>query len=366
MAQVDAPRRGRWSWSLGKLAGIQIRLHATFLLLIAWIALSHLLAGHGARATLAGIAFVGVVFLVVVLHELGHALMARRFGIATRDIILLPIGGVSRLERIPTEPRQELLVAVAGPFVNVVLAGITLVAILLVGAPWTPDGLATFGGPLLAKFLWLNVGLAVFNLLPAFPMDGGRVLRAFIALFSPRVRATDIASRVGQIVAVGFALIGLFTGQLMLFFIALFVWFGAREEARTVHVSAALESLRVGDAMVTRFESLPAEAPIAYGVERALHGVQREFPVVDRDRLVGFISADVLVTASSRVGEHTQIGAIMRPIGQVADPAEPVNDVLGRLRPGDSVLPVFSFGRFVGLLFPETVVELLSMRNATA
>src|SRR5579864_4120007 len=179
--RFSAPRAhpgGGWSWHLGRLFGIEVRLHATFLVFLAWVALSHLIRGHAIGTAAAGVAYVLAVFAIIVLHELGHALTARRFGIATRDITLLPIGGVARLERMPTKPSQEFLVAIAGPAVNFALALLLFAGVVAMGtiedaAHWT-----LVGGPLLAKLMWTNVALGAFNLIPAFPMDGGRVLRA--------------------------------------------------------------------------------------------------------------------------------------------------------------------------------------------
>ncbi len=338
-------------------------MHATFLLLLAWVGVSNWLAGQGPRGVVTGLALVAVVFAVVVLHELGHALTARRFGIQTRDITLLPIGGVARLERMPTDPKQELLVAVSGPMVNVVLAIVSGIAIAAVRAPWSPTELQVVGGPFLAKFLWLNLGLAFFNLLPAFPMDGGRVLRAGISLFRPRVEATRIASWVGQIMAVVFALVALLFAQPFLFLIALFVLFGARQEAKMVEVTASLDSIRVADAMVTTFESLPADAPVSYGADRAIHGVQREFPVVDHGLLVGFVDAETLVARANAHPESMSIGSVARPIGAVAEPSEPMSEAIRRVEPNEPVMPVFSLGRFVGLLFPSAVIEMAAARR---
>ncbi|NCO93110.1 MAG: site-2 protease family protein, partial [Armatimonadetes bacterium] len=165
----------KWSWKIGELSGIGIYVHGTFLMLLAWVALSHLMSGHSVAAAMSGLLFVVTLFAIVVLHELGHALMAKRFGIATRDITLLPIGGMARLERMPEDPKQELLVSLAGPAVNVVLgAGLFVILTLMKGAT-AFTGLTLVGGALLTKLLWVNVALAGFNLLPAFPMDGGRV-----------------------------------------------------------------------------------------------------------------------------------------------------------------------------------------------
>ena len=172
----------RWSWKLGAIAGIGIYVHATFLLLLAWVALIHYQQGRSLAAAASGLVFILTLFAIVVLHELGHALTARRFGIGTRDITLLPIGGVARLERMPEEPGQELLVALAGPAVNVALAAVLFVILVSVGGSPVLPSMTVLGGSWLARLMWVNVVLAVFNLLPAFPMDGGRVLRALLAL----------------------------------------------------------------------------------------------------------------------------------------------------------------------------------------
>jgi len=354
---------GRWSWSLGRLAGIDIRVHGTFLILLIWIAFSDLSAGHDLAAAIEGVVKVSIVFGVVVLHELGHALVARRFGIRTRDITLLPIGGVARLERIPTDPWQELLVAVAGPAVNVALAACALFALVISGALWSPRAIAVVGGPLLAKFLWLNLGLALFNLFPAFPMDGGRVLRALLAMRMGRIRATDLAARIGQWMALGLGLVGLF-GSPVLVFIAFFVWIGAGEEAALVHISAALDTVRVGDAMVTTFETLPAAAPVAHGLERAIHTTQREFPVIDHDQLVGFVSARDLLEKASEGAMDAPVAAIVRPIAESVGPHELVEPALERLqRANEPVLPVLESRRLVGLLLPANVLQVAGARD---
>jgi len=225
------PYRMPWVMPLGRIAGIAVNVHATFLLLLAWIAA----ISYGPRASwrdaASGVLYIVVVFATVVLHELGHALMARRYGIHTQDITLLPIGGVARLERMPEDPRAELSIALAGPAVNVALAAVCYVALILTGTELGSTGFAPGGGNWWSALLFLNVGLALFNMLPAFPMDGGRVLRAMLAIRLGRARATRIAARVGRGFAIAFAIYAVVRGQPLLLLIALFIWVGAAGEA---------------------------------------------------------------------------------------------------------------------------------------
>jgi Zn-dependent protease len=353
----------RWSWTLVRVAGVEIRLHVTFLILLGWIVFSQLSRGAGLGSVLEAFGLVGMVFAIIVLHEFGHILVARRFGIRTRDILLLPIGGVARLDRMPSDPRQELLVALGGPAVNLALALVAFAVSGALGGHLGPEGLLFTGGPLLARFVWINLLLAGFNLLPAFPMDGGRALRALLSMRMDRVRATDWASGIGRAMAVAFGVIGLF-GNPMLVFVALFVWIGAGEEAAMVHIHASLESMHVRDAMVTSFETLPVTATVADGIERALHSVHREFPLIQGDRLVGIVLANELVEAGSKGHGADPIGSLAHRIEGVAGPGDSVEGALERLAASEThVLPVIESNRMIGLLLPENVVALLTLRG---
>ena len=227
----------KWSWKLGRFAGIDAYVHASFLLLVGWAAWSYW-SGFGTLLSVVfGVAFLLAVFGSVLLHELGHALVARRFGIATRRIVLYPIGGVAQLEGIPRRPRHELAIALAGPGVNFVLA-----AGLWLLSPLFGPGLL---GALMNSLMVANLTLGVFNLVPAFPMDGGRALRAFLAERVGSRRATETATRVGKWIAGAMALYGLFTGQFMLVLVAGFVWFAANAELRMSHINAYSDEVEV-------------------------------------------------------------------------------------------------------------------------
>lgn len=354
-----------WSWSVGTLAGIDIRFHATFAVLLLWVGLSHVLAGHGLRAASAGV-LLGLVFGSVVLHELGHALVARRYGIRTRDITLWPIGGMANLDRVPENPKQELAIALAGPAVNAGIAIASAVVLALLGAPWTPPSMHLLGAPWLTNLMWINTSLALFNLVPAFPMDGGRVLRSLLALRIDRLRATQVAARIGQGAALLLGLFGALFAHPMLIFVALFVWIGAQEEADHARLANALEPLYVGDAMLTTFETLPAHAPIAEGAARAARTFQEEFPVVDGNRLVGIVSAAELLEAN-QARAQMPIAAAATSVTYTVSPYDRLTTALDRIADDErGALAVVDGDALVGLLVSDRVYALAGDRGVAA
>jgi len=352
------------SWRIGCIAGIDLHLHFTFLILLGWIVLSHYFQRHDWQDALGGLAFTLSLFTIVVLHELGHALMARRFGIRTRDITLLPIGGIARLERIPEKPKQELLVALAGPAVNIVLATLLFV-VLFVGAELSAaKEFQLVGGNFLAKLMWINVSLGVFNLLPAFPMDGGRVLRALLAMRMDYVRATNIAASIGQSMAWVFGFIGLFTNPFLMF-IALFVWIGAAQEAEQVRMKSALAGLPVSRVMMTDFRTLAPDDTLARAVEHILSGSQQDFPVVERGHVVGVLTRADLLTGLAKQGQVASVADVMQRNVCEAEPDEMVEGVLAGLQQNDcKVLPVTRNGELVGILTVENLGEYLMIETA--
>lgn len=355
----------RWSFTVLRVAGIEVKLHVTFLLLLVWIGMMHYTRG-GPGAALFGLLFILLLFGSVLLHEFGHALAARRYGIETPDITLLPIGGVARLKRMPDDPGQELVVALAGPAVNV---GIALVLFLAIGTMAGPEQMARPGrgvAALLAQLLTVNVALVLFNLLPAFPMDGGRVLRAFLAMRMSYVRATTIASRVGQGMAFLFGFVGLFFNPLLVF-IALFVYLGATQEAAATQMRDVSESLPLAAAMVTEFRSLPPEATLGDAADLLLRTHQHDFPVVDAAGAVrGVLTRDGLIAALRLQGSDTAVGSAMRTNIPLVSWRVPFAEAFRLMQDCRCpALPVTDdHGRLVGLLTPENVGEMMMIHGA--
>lgn len=352
-----------WSWKLVRVAGIDVYVHATFLLLIAWVAARHWVDEQSVAAVVAGVAFILALFACIVLHEFGHALTARRYGIATRDITLLPIGGVARLDRMPEKPSQELRVALAGPAVNVAIAGV-LYAWLWVTSGWAAvSEMSLTGGPFLERLMLVNAFIAMFNLVPAFPMDGGRALRAVLATRMEYTRATQHAAALGQAVAFGFGFLGLMGGNPFLVFIAFFVWIGAAQEASMVQISAALAGIPVRRAMVTDFRTVAPADSLERVVETLLAGAQKDFPVVDGGRVVGIALYRDLPGAIARHGRETPVAEIMQRDFQTVHSHDMLEPAFKRLQACDCrTMPVVDDGHLVGLITMDNMGEFLALQ----
>ena len=362
----------KWSWRVGSIAGIALNIHATFLLLLAWVAISDYQRSQSAASALTGVLFVLTVFATVVLHELGHALMARRYGIKTQDITLLPIGGVARLERMPREPKQELLVALAGPAVNVLIAGVLYAWLSVTGGmPALRDSASLSAGFLdrafIAQLLAVNLWLVLFNLIPAFPMDGGRVLRAVLAMRNrDYARATATAARVGKFFALVFGILGMFVVENpFLVFIALFVWLGAAGEAAAAQTSVMLDGVPIQRLMMTDVRTLDPGDELSRAVRLILDGFQQDFPVVANGTVQGMLTRTALMKALAERGEHARVGDVMDRDFQSASPHEPAEEVLGRLKSsGSHSMPVTRDGQLLGVLSMDNVGEYVMVRAA--
>jgi Zn-dependent protease/CBS domain-containing protein len=356
----------KWSWKLGTFAGIPVYVHSTFVLLIVFIVARDLGAGASLAAAVGSALFLLAIFATIVLHEYGHALTARRYGIKTRDITLLPIGGLARLERLPQVPRQELYVALAGPAVNIVIAALTFVGATLTGVGLGAPTADLSGGNVLGRFMAVNVFLAVFNMIPAFPMDGGRALRAWLAERYDYSRATEIAANLGQGLAFVFGFLGLFLNP-MLVFIALFVWMGATAEASSASVRSVIAGIPVERAMITEFHVVEAGDPLQRVIDLVIAGQQQDFPVVENGRLVGVLTRDRLVRAVAAQGLESAVREAMTGTYETAEVREMLGPAVERLQTSACpVLPVLSEGRVVGLLTAENVGEFVMFRTAIA
>ncbi len=395
---------------LGSLLGVPVYIHWTFLLLVGWFMAGPLMSGSpdAINAALRTGGFVLAIFGCVVLHEMGHALAARRYGIATRDITLLPIGGIARLERMPEQPAQELVVALAGPAVNVVIAAIIIPAVLATeglaaftagadhgGAAGAEGAVALHRTHFFAALGSVNVFLVVFNMIPALPMDGGRVLRAILAMALPppnnRAKATAAAAAVGQVIAIGFVMWGLFTGHIFLMLIGAFVFLGAGAEAQAEQFKSALEGLTVRSAMLTRFRTLRASHTLRHAADELLAGSQQDFPVLTDDAhgdddaaaLVGVLMRTDLVRAMASGQTDAPVSTIMQTGCATVGENEDLRSALERARASAAPehahagCPVIAVVRpppgpdgrvragaqIVGLITPDNLTELVMLRG---
>jgi Zn-dependent protease/CBS domain-containing protein len=354
-----------WSVNIGSIAGTAIRIHFTFLLFLAWIFIASWISG-GPEAAWNGLLFMILLFACVLAHEFGHIFVARAFGVPTPDVTLLPIGGVARLARIPEAPVEELLIAIAGPLVNVAIA---LGLVALMGADLAPQRLAIVDSThvsMVDRLAAVNIFLAVFNMIPAFPMDGGRVLRALLAIRLGHIRATEIAAKIGQLVAFALGFIGLF-GNPILVFIAIFVYLAASSEAQLVAIRAMARDVPVSAAMMTQFATLTPDEHIDAAVETLLRTSQTEFPVVDAERrLVGLLDRAGMIRALKQLGPDARVADAMATdiptIGHRRCLEEAFRVLQETSAPAIGV--VDAAGRLVGLITSETVGEMLMVQDA--
>jgi stage IV sporulation protein FB len=354
----------RWSLNLGTIAGTVVQIHITFLLFLVWIFVANYVTG-GPDAAFGSLIFIVLIFGCVLAHEFGHILTARRFGVATPFVTLLPIGGVAQLERIPEKPSEELLIAAAGPAVNVVIA---LALVLFAGADLRPDSLAAFDTSkvsLIDRLAMVNVFLVLFNLIPAFPMDGGRMLRALLSARLGFVRATEIAAQIGQGLAFAFGFLGLLYNPLLIF-IAIFVYLAASSEAQLVAVRAMSRGVPVNEAMMTQYATLTPEDHVDHAVETLLRTSQSEFPVVDGlGRPVGLLGRGDMIRALKQLGPDARVADAMNGQVPTIGHRQCLDEAFRLLQEKSSpaVAVVDASGRLVGLVTSETIGEMLMVRE---
>jgi len=323
-----------WSIKLFRVKGIDVKVHLTFVLILIWAAYRWSgSTGAGLQGALFGVVATLLLFVSVTLHELGHSLQALKYGVRVRDITLLPIGGLAQMEEIPEKPGQELRIAIAGPLVNFAIAALLIgvgallqtQALVTVTELFRSLGEASWAG-MLAYLTMANLAMGLFNLIPAFPMDGGRVLRALLAMRLDYPKATSIAVTVGQGLALLLGLYGFMSGSFTLVLIAVFVWMGAGQEGKQVEVKSVLREMKVGQAMTRQPHTLSADDSLARAVELTLTTFQADFPVMEREsgRPVGLLTEGDLLKGLRAHGMEASVGQVMRTGFPTATLDEPI------------------------------------------
>ncbi|MDP2175208.1 MAG: site-2 protease family protein [Bacteroidota bacterium] len=355
----------KYALQLGKFFGIKVQIHWSFLILLSWIVISNVRSGSGTVQTLWSILFVLTIFLCVTLHEFGHALAAKRFGIKTKDITLLPIGGLARLESIPEKPREELIVAIAGPLVN-----IAIVLLLYPLIHFTTDITSTISSltsitsqNFLFNLMFINLWLAIFNLIPAFPMDGGRVLRALLAFRLERHKATAIAARIGQMLAVGFIFLGFFSNPFLVL-IGLFIFLGAQGETEYTQAKSMLKGYTVNDVIMKQYQTLSPNDTIKEAVALLLNGQSKSFLVIDNEQVLGTLNRDEIIKALSSEGENSSINHVMNKEIVALKAETPLEDAWQIIQQHKMLMPVYSYNQLIGTLDTENILEFIMIKNA--
>ncbi len=359
---------------LFNIRGITLRVHVTFPLILVWAALQFgLFAGLGTTGAVFGVLVTLLLFVIVVLHELGHSTVAQHYGIPVKDIVLLPIGGVAQMARIPEEPAQEFLIAIAGPLVNFVLAGLMLFANLAFGLGGNLGNplavLAGLGGISLASvfnYLFIaNLFLGIFNLIPAFPMDGGRILRALLATRLDYVRATDVAATIGKLMAILLGVWGLFGGGIFVILIAFFVFFEADQEGKMVKMRHTLRGLTVAQAYSPQARALNPESTVREAMELALSSLQSDFPVCDGGQVVGMLTRGKLIEALNQHSPETMVREVMiRDVNPVTPEEELYNVEQKMMERQLNALPVAEAGRYLGVVTIREIRDLIQLVSA--
>ncbi|MGE0771906.1 MAG: site-2 protease family protein [Cyclobacteriaceae bacterium] len=352
------------SWTIGRISGIVISIHWTFLILIAWIVFTNLQSGVDAISIVWSVAFVLSIFGCVILHELGHALTARRFNIGTKSITLYPIGGVASLESIPKKPKEELWVALAGPAVNVVIA-IALSPLVNRELITQPETLQTIGPTnFLFAFVTVNLWLALFNLLPAFPMDGGRVLRALLAFKLSRYKATRIAAAIGQIMAILFVFAGFYVNPFLIF-IGLFIFLGAQAEARQSQTEELAGDNTIGSITIRDFPTLPADGILQDAIDVILNSQNKNFIVQQNGNIIGTLSHRGIIQALGQRGTGVKVSDVMDRDFLTLQQDKRIDEALMELQQKKKTMAmVVSNNQFVGMIDTDNLVEFIMLQAA--
>jgi Zn-dependent protease len=354
----------KYALPLGRILGIKVQVHWTFAIILFWIIYVSLRAGANTEQTVWAVLFILAIFGCVVLHEFGHAIAARNYGINTKDITLLPIGGLARLEKIPEKPKEELVVALAGPLVNV------LIFFVLMPFVRMPEDLEaaeqwmfTDPGNFLYKLVVINLWLAVFNMIPAFPMDGGRVLRAALSFKFPRHHATRIASSLGQMLAIGFVFLGFFVNPFLIF-IGLFIFLGAQSEAQFTQAQFFLKGYFVRDITMRQYGTLKSDDTVQQAVDLLLNSQDKNFLIFRDDQPVGTLSRDELIQALSQRKEQQPVADVMNTELLAIQADTPLEEAFMQMQQYKSLAPIYKNDQLLGALDLENIMEFIMVQTA--
>ena len=356
----------KYSLTLGRPFGIRISVHWTFLLIIAWIVFINLQQGLGLRDILFSVLFVFSIFFCVVLHELSHSLTARRYGIPTRSITLLPIGGVADLEKMPEDPRQELMVSVAGPLLNLAIALFLWIVLSTTGRlDLNPTNFQVINeSNFLVILMFANLMLAVFNLIPAFPMDGGRVFRSLLAMKLPRDQATLVAMNIGKIFAFFIAIWGLYANPFLIF-IAIFIYIGAQREYELVKYTSVLAGYTIEKVLMHEYTPLHPHDSLKRAVEILLDGPEQRFIVTDEERVVGILTRNDIIQGLIKHGEAAKVEKIMNTDVTVFPSGTSLEEAYEKMRYQQiTMAPVVENEKVKGLIDMENIHEFIMVRTA--
>jgi len=355
----------KWSLYMGSYANIKVFIHWTFWIIIGWIFMLHFQKGHGWTEGLAGALFILALFACVVLHEFGHALAAKKYGIPTRDITLYPIGGVASLDKMPDKPAQELAVALAGPAVNVVIAGVLYFFLASSGKLIPISEIDHMeGGDFWFNLMAANVILAAFNLIPAFPMDGGRVLRASLAFYMDKLRATKIAAGIGQFLAIVFVFLGFFT-NFWLVFIGLFIYLGAGAEAMQESTKSILLGYSARDVLIQQYTRLLPSESLEMAMKLFQNTLEQGFVVMQNDQAQGILTRKELIKGLSEYEKYSPVSNVMRKDYIILPPDMPLQEVYQKLLANNfSLAPVLEDGEVIGIVDIKGINELITVKKA--
>jgi len=367
----------KWSFKVARVFGIELRIHITFFLIVFYIAyiwgwgMDNKLGWPGA---VYGAFLVSVLFICVVIHELCHSRMAQHYGAEVASITLLPIGGVSMLKNMPEDPKKELWVSLVGPASNLVIAVFLGIALILVPGKVSAESAEQFfdvvSGITLQGFvtymLIINVLLALFNMLPAFPLDGGRVLRSILAQYMPYMKATRVAVTTGQVFAFILGIAGLLSGAWIWMLIAVFIYFGAEQEGRGTEVKSVLSKLTAGQAVEANAKALSPEQPLSEVVAIVLHSFQEDFPVLDGGSIVGVLTRANLIGGLHNIGPEAQVGQVMEKDFPIVEASTLFSEVYEKMSAsGVKAVPVVEDGRLLGMVTLEHLSEVFMLLNST-